>query len=350
MKLKCIDAFSGAGGLGLGLSRAGFDVILSFDIEQKCIDTILANNKYFHHKAMQEDIANMLNGRLLELCHLRRGELDLLAGGPPCQGFSVQRRGDDHDVRNGLVLKYGKLIDEVYPKFFVMENVSGLGGKRGKTILSDLIEKLDSIGYDVTVELLNAQDYGVPQRRKRYIIVGVRKDLNTKYQYPSKTTKMITVRDVIGDLPVPPPDGADHPDIPLHRRDKLSKKNIERIMAVPEGKGRDALPNRLLAKCHRVSSSIIGHRNVYGRMSWDDVAPTITARFDSFTRGQFGHPDQPRTISLREGAMLQTFPKDFIFCGNKVEVARQIGNAVPPIFAQRIGESIIAALNKKGGR
>ena len=121
---------------------------------------------------------------------------------------------------------------------------------------------------------------------------------------------------------------------------------MERIRAIKEGQGRDNLPDELLADCHRIDSSVIGFRSVYGRMSWDDVAPTITARFDSFTRGKFGHPTQDRTISLREGALLQTFPVDFQFIGNKVDIARQIGNAVPPLMAKHIGASIIESYKK----
>lgn len=347
-KYTCIDSFCGAGGLGLGLKRAGFDIILSFDIDQICIDTINANKKYFNHPAEAADISDMLNGELLKKCQLKRGELFLLAGGPPCQGFSIQRRGEDTDVRNELVLKYGKLIDELYPMYFVMENVTGIAGKRGKTILEQLIESVERIGYTVHVDCLDAQEYGVPQRRKRYIIVGERKDLGEHYEYPVPAEARRTVRDTIGNLPAPPEDGSDHPDISLHRRDRLSPLNMKRIQAIKEGQGRDDLPEELLADCHRIDSSVIGFRSVYGRMAWDDVAPTITARFDSFTRGKFGHPIQDRSISLREGAMLQTFPEDFVFTGNKVDIARQIGNAVPPLLAERIGESIIECYKKVG--
>lgn len=348
MEYTCIDSFCGAGGLGLGLLRAGFKILLSFDIDRKCIDTIKKNPKYFDHSAVVADISDMLNGNILRECNLKRGELFLLAGGPPCQGFSIQRRGDDFDSRNDLVLKYGQLINELYPCYFVMENVSGLAGKRGKTILQQLLEDVESIGYTVHIKLLDAEDYGVPQRRKRYIIVGERRDLGIQYKYPIGNDTKITVRDTIGMLPEPPENGADHPDIPLHRRDRLSETNLKRIQAIREGQGRDNLPKELLADCHKIDSSIIGYRNVYGRMAWDDVAPTITARFDSFTRGKFGHPEQDRTISLREGALLQTFPMDFSFTGNKVDVARQIGNAVPPIMAEKIGESIIECYSKVG--
>lgn len=347
-KFSCIDSFCGAGGLGLGLQRAGFDILLSFDIDQICIDTINVNKKYFNHPAEAADIADMLNGKLLEKCNLERGELFLLAGGPPCQGFSVQRRGSDIDIRNELVLKYGQLIDELYPMYFVMENVTGIAGKRGKTILQQLIEDVEQIGYTVHVDLLDAQDFGVPQRRRRYIIVGERNDMGEHYEYPHPISERRTVRDVIGKLPAPPEDGSDHPEISLHRRDRLSDLNLRRIQAIKEGQGRDDLPEELLADCHKVDSSVIGFRSVYGRMAWDDVAPTITARFDSFTRGKFGHPVQDRSISLREGALLQSFPMDFEFTGNKVDIARQIGNAVPPLLAEQIGKSIVECYRKAG--
>ena len=346
MKYTCIDSFCGAGGLGLGLKNAGFDILLSFDIDPICINTINTNKKYFDHPAEVADIADLLNGQLLEKCKLKRGELFLLAGGPPCQGFSVQRRGSDIDPRNDLVLKYGQMINELYPMYFVMENVSGIAGKRGKTILQQLVEYVEDIGYSVHIELLDAQDYGVPQRRKRYIIVGERKDMGENYTYPKSLNIHRTVRDAIGLLPIPPEDGTDHPDISLHRRDRLSELNLQRIRAIKEGQGRDDLPSDLLADCHKIDSSVIGFRSVYGRMAWDEVAPTITARFDSFTRGKFGHPVQDRSVSLREGALLQTFPIDFEFTGNKVDIARQIGNAVPPIMAEHIGRSILECYKK----
>lgn len=341
MRFTCVDSFSGAGGLSLGLSEAGFDVLLSFDVDKKCIETLKSNPKYVTHRALCEDIRNMLDGNLLTQIGMEKGELFLLAGGPPCQGFSVQRIGEDSDSRNELVLLYGKLIDEVRPMFFVMENVSGIQGKRGKAILSELISKMELIGYNVHKQLMDAESYGVPQRRKRIVLVGERADIGSAYSFPKPTGGKRTVRDTIGFLPPPPEDGRPHPDYPLHRRDRLSTKNLQRINTLKQGQGRDFLPKELLADCHKVDSAKIGHRNVYGRMSWDDVAPTITARFDSFTRGLFGHPDQPRSISLCEGALLQTFPLDYSFVGTKVDIARQIGNAVPPKLAKVIGESII---------
>lgn len=339
---KCIDSFCGAGGLCLGLIQAGFDVLYSFDIEAKAIATIKANHEYFkNHKAETRDIYDIEVAELLESLNLKSGELDLLAGGPPCQGFSVQRIGADFDERNHLIEEYISKVIEIRPKMFILENVPGIEGKRGKNILHSALAKVEECGYFIHEKILDAQDYGVPQRRRRVVIVGERKDHKTPlFEYPKPQKHKITVREAIAYLPEPPEDGSEHLQISLHRRDRLSVKNIARLQVLKPGQGRDFLPAELLADCHKVSSKLIGHRNVYGRMSWDDVAPTITARFDSFTRGMFGHPEQNRSISLREGALLQTFPEDFVFVGNKVEVARQIGNAVPVAMAMAVGLQI----------
>lgn len=345
---KCIDSFSGAGGLCLGLIEAGFDVLYSFDIDSKAIATINSNQAYFKgHKAEVRNIYDVNPQELLSSLNLQSGELDLLAGGPPCQGFSVQRIGADTDERNHLVEEYiGKVI-AIRPKMFILENVPGIEGKRGHDILHNALDKVEETGYFIHEKTLDAQEFGVPQRRRRVVIVGERKDHKVPlFEYPQPSESRITVRDAIGSLPEPPVDGKEHPDVSLHRRDRLSAKNIARLQALKPGQGRDFLPPELLADCHKVSSNVIGHRNVYGRMPWDDVSPTITARFDSFTRGMFGHPEQDRSISLREGAMLQTFPVDFMFVGNKVDIARQIGNAVPVKMAKAIGLQIVKCLDE----
>lgn len=344
MKYDCIDSFSGAGGLSIGLNKSGISTILTFDNDQFSIETQKLNPKYFKHSAIKEDINNLLDGKILSDLKIKKGELFLFAGGPPCQGFSIQRVGSDTDQRNELVSKYLDMVEELNPKFFLMENVPGILGKRGKTVLVEYFKRVESIGYKIAMKILNAQDFGVPQRRRRVFVIGIRDDVYYKpFEFPEPITpegKRITVRDTIGFLPEPPATG-DYPGIIHHRRDKLSSKNLMRIRALSPGQGRDYLPKELLADCHKADSSMIGHRNVYGRMPWDDVSPTITARFDSFTRGMFGHPSQDRTITLREGALLQTFPKDFIFSGNKVEIARQIGNAVPCKLAEVVGKQII---------
>lgn len=355
MRFSCVDGFSGAGGLSLGLSRAGFEILLSFDNDKLCIETQQSNPSYFKHQTRCCGIDDMLGGHLLTETGLQPGELDLLAGGPPCQGFSVQRIGADIDDRNDLVLKFVQLVDEVRPKFFLMENVRGLAGKRGREYLARVLKHAEESGYHVHLKVLDAQDYGVPQRRQRVVVVGEHTPEGEKpyFAFPKPTTpkgQRVTVRTAIGKLPAPPQNGTDHPDFTHHRRDRLSALNKKRLAALKEGQGREHLPPELLADCHRISPDIIGHRNVYGRMRWDDVAPTITARFDSFTRGLFGHPSQLRSISLREGAELQTFPSDIVFSGNKVDIARQIGNAVPVRLAESIGKSIAKCLRARRSR
>ena len=345
MKPTCIDGFAGAGGLSLGLMKSGFDLLYSFDIDKCSVKTQQTNTKYFKHSIEELDIRNFISLEIMAKFGLKRGELALFAGGPPCQGFSVQRIGDDVDNRNNYIFVFMEKMVELLPKFFLLENVPGINGKRGKIILANALAYAERHGYYIHQATLDAQDYGVPQRRKRLIIVGELKSNNkSNFSYPQPFLKKITVRDTISHLPPPPNNCKDHPKHQHHRRDKLSALNLERIKFVKQGQGMEYLPAHLLANCHKAGADKIGHRNVYGRMKWDDVAPTITARFDSFTRGLFGHPKQNRTISLREGALLQTFPEDFIFSGNKVDIARQIGNAVPPKLAFAIGKKIIEAL------
>lgn len=349
-RMKVIDAFCGAGGLGLGLKQADFEILFSFDIEQTCIDTLAANPKYLSHQFQNIGIKELINGGIYKYIKLNKGEVDVLAGGPPCQGFSVQRTiGGDSDERNLLIDDYAQLISELMPKFFLLENVVGITGKRGIETLNRFKAKMVELGYYCHQKVVDAQSFGVPQRRKRLIIVGeynVSGKLDFEWPMENVLPKK-TVRDTIAHLPPPPSDGSEYPSIKNHRADKLSKKNLERIMALKPGQAREDLPESLVADCHKLDADKIGHRNVYGRMEWDDVAPTITARFDSFTRGKFGHPEQHRSISLREGALLQTFPEDYEFIGNKVEVARQIGNAVPVKLAEILGKAIMKALEKK---
>jgi DNA (cytosine-5)-methyltransferase 1 len=345
MRYTCIDGFSGAGGLRLGLQRAGFDIVLSFDKDPRSIETQKNNPEFFSEPGVLGDVSDFLGGEALRLTNLKKGELFLLAGGPPCQGFSVQRIGDNTDERNNLVHRFVDLVEELNPHWFLMENVPGIQGVRGKSLLNGILDRCKALGYWLHYRVIDAQDYGVPQRRRRFFLIGERNDKGlSSFSFPEALDlngNKPTVRKIIGHLPEPPEDGTDHPLYPYHRRDKLSETNKRRLMALLPGQGREHLPEDLLADCHKTDASLIGHRGVYGRMNWDEVAPTITAKFDSFSRGRFGHPEQVRTISLLEGALLQTFPLNFRFAGTKVEIARQIGNAVPPKLAEILGRRII---------
>ncbi|MGY3553948.1 DNA cytosine methyltransferase [Williamsia sp. R60] len=334
-----IDAFSGAGGLSLGLSNAGFDMRLAFDNNQIAVDT---HRKNLPGRAEVLDAAMTSGSELLELAGLERGEAALLAGGPPCQGFSLQRRGARDDPRNLLVLRYLDWLDEIRPRAFLIENVTAIRSIRGTHLLNAVEERAKELGFDVHSKILNAVDFGVPQRRRRAFLVGV--PSGSKFFWPAESDKPPrTVRDAFTELPAPPRDGTPHPFVPNHYREtRLSARNVERIRHVPEGGGREHLPERLQLKCH---SGTHRHLDTYGRLSRDEPAVTITARFDSFTRGRFGHPTEDRSITLREGARLQSFPDDFVFLGNREDGARLIGNAVPPLLAEQIGKSILAAIS-----
>lgn len=350
-KPTVIDLFCGAGGLALGLRRAGFELRCSVDSDPWAVQTYRTN---LGNHVVEAGVDTMEVAQLLERSRLQPGECDLLAGGPPCQGFSVQRRGDDHDPRNELVLHFVRMIEGVQPKFFLMENVSGLTSKRGRTVLTELMRRAASAGYDVHLRKLDAVNFGAPQFRVRTILVGERVDrVGRPFEFPDPTVGedgRRTVREAIADLPRPPQDGTSHPKFANHAREaRLSPTNLERIRHIPPGGGREHLPVHLQLPCH-LNNPTHRHVEVYGRLAWDQPSGTITARFDSFTRGRFGHPEDDRSLTIREGARLQTFPDDFVFIGNREECAKQVGNAVPPILAEALGRAIVRCLRSQARR
>jgi DNA (cytosine-5)-methyltransferase 1 len=339
--LKAIDLFSGAGGLSLGLVRSGFNVMAAFDVWQLAVDTYTKN---FEHASNCADISQLQAGDLLDRCGLKRGELDLLAGGPPCQGFSIQRIGDDIDDRNQLILDFARLINGARPRAFLMENVTGLLGQRGRWVLEEYLTRVHGAGYDTTIARINAADYSVPQNRRRVLILGWRRGEPPLSMPPPVTDVPITVWEAIGDLPPAAPPGATRASDPMHVASKLSDLNRRRLELIPPGGGFEDLPVDLRVPCHRIGAATIGHRGVYGRLRPDQPAGTITARFDSFTRGRFGHPYENRNLTLREGARLQSFPDDFVFLGNREEAAALIGNAVCPRLAETVATAIARQL------
>lgn len=331
-----IDCFSGAGGMSLGFIEAGFSAEYALDNDSWSVETYRNN---LDENCYCEDIQTVSKKSIL----LRNNQLtnvDVIVGGPPCQGFSVQRRGSDDDPRNKLVLDFIRLCLEFRPRFIVLENVGGLLSTRGQNVLHELKTVLRGNGYYIHIKKLNAYDYGLPQIRKRvFIVAELVTDAFVKFDFPPpQIQRRRNVRGAIYDIMNVPMAG-----MPNHVADRLSKINLERISILAEGQSRADLPEHLRLRCH---SSNVTHRHldVYGRMSWDLPSPTITARFDSFSRGKFGHPELNRTITLREGARLQGFPDTFVFVGTKVQVARQIGNAVPPPLAKALAESIIKCL------
>lgn len=341
-----IDLFCGAGGFSLGLRRAGFTVLGALDNDSRAVET------YEHNFG---PIVFNADARTFDMSQLVSDIAEpptLVAGGPPCQGFSLQRRGTRQDERNSLVQVFLDKSLALRPKFFVIENVLGLVSKHGREFQRYVEDTATAAGYLCHTAKLNAADFGVPQIRWRALIVGERLDDSKAYfRFPTPgfdKKSYVTVRQALSDLPSPPEDGSGHPRIFNHfRESKLSKLNRERIMHVPEGGGREDLPSHLELPCH-VNNRSHRHLDTYGRLAWNKPSVTITARFDSFTRGRFGHPSEHRSLTLREGARLQSFPDTFRFFGNREEVARQIGNAVPPLLAEAIGKAVLSALSHRG--
>lgn len=352
--LIAVDLFSGCGGLSYGLKEAGFKIGAAVEIDKNAIQTYINN---IGKVVIEKDIREITGQELLNKAGLKKGDLFLLAGCPPCQGFSSQRNRKDlqYDQRNELVFEFQRLAEEMQPAFILMENVPGMMRGVGKEIFKKAKEGFKKL-YKVESAILNAADYGVPQLRKRLVLHGIRKDVYEKYfknnkdfilQLPIPTHR--DPKDKKSDLPVwktveeirdlPRINAGEEyegEEIYNHRSQKLISVNLERIQYIREhGGSRDCLPESLQLECHKQYS---GHKDVYGIMSWNKPAPTITGGCLSYSKGRFGHPEQDRAISAREAARLQSFPDKFIFYGSLTSIALQIGNAVPVKLAEASGE------------
>jgi len=338
-----IEGFSGPGGLSLGLKSAGFEIRSAFDIDPWAVRTYRQN---LGDHAFEADATVLTAKELLQRAGLSEGTLDLFAGGPPCQGFSKQKRGAHHgDDRNELVIHFGRLVGELAPKTFLLENVSMLGGKRGKQFMEKVHEMLRD--YKLYPHFYNCADYGLAQTRERFVLVGKRHDVRTAFRIP-KPTHVVwrTVGDVLNGLPEPPLDFSDHPSFPNHQRARVTDANIQRFAFVKQGGGWRDIPWEHRLECHKnVDTARGGWPDVYGRLEWEGQCPTITGGFDSFTRGRYGHPQQDRPITPREAARLQGFPDSFVFLGTRADIRSQIGNAVPPPLASAIGDAISRCLS-----
>lgn len=342
IKKTAIESFSGAGGMALGLTQAGFDVRLSFDVVPAHIRTHKHN---FDHEALVLDAIEARGDDLLNRAGLEHGELDLFSGGPPCQGFSKQRRGAAafDDPRNRLVLEFARLTNEMKPRAFLFENVAIFGQKRGAALIAEMEAMLSD--YHVHCFQVCSSDFGLAQTRSRFMMIGLRNDTTTARPVLVHANHRPNVADTIADMPAPPDDYSEHPTIANHQKCKITKLNEERFSHVPQGGGWQDIPWDLRLPCHQVTDVRKGGwPDVYGRLRWDGTCPTITVGFDSFTRGRYGHPEQHRAITPREAARLQGFPDDFVFLGNRMDVRTQIGNAVPPPLAKAAGMAILRAL------
>lgn len=343
MTYGVVDLFCGVGGLTCGLEKAGLNVVAGFDLDATCEYTYSHNN---HAKFIHKNIEDVTG---LDIKRLLRGyDVKILAGCAPCQPFSRHQK-DKHNRKKHkdwkLLYQFARLVEEAKPHIVSMENVPELEDEQ---VFKDFVKTLTDLKYNVTYKVVNAADYGVPQRRKRLLLLASKKK---KICFIEPThPKAVTVKDIIGDLPHISAGQKNNNDS-LHIAASLSEKNIERIKhSKPGGTWRD-WPENLRLECHKKDTGKT-YASVYGRMQWDDVAPTITTQFTGYGTGRFGHPEQNRALTLREGAMLQTFPQNYSFVpeGEEVslkKVARHIGNAVPPRLGEIIGLSIIAHCNKR---
>lgn len=336
---SAIDLFSGCGGLSEGLAQAGFRSVAAVEFNPYAAATYELNHPDV--AVIEEDIVSLHPRAIRFALGLKRGALDLLAGCPPCQGYSTLRTlnggKQNRDGRNGLVRQVLRFAKEFLPKAVMLENVPGLDGKAA---LRDLEAGLLELSYKVRIEVKNTKNYGVPQRRKRLILLAGR---GFDIPFAPEDHHPMTVRDAIADLPPAGRSGDPLHDLPERRSEKV-RKLISRIPK--DGGSRRSLPAEDQLACHRRCN---GFKDVYGRMAWDAPAPTITGGCFNPSKGRFLHPDEDRCITLREAALLQSFPADYKFdlSAGKEAVALMIGNALPPEFIRRHALEIRKALLRR---
>lgn len=347
MPCMAIDLFCGIGGLTKGLSLAGIDVLAGFDIDESCQFAYEANNAA---EFICEDVTNIEGTELNQM--YPDNVVRALVGCAPCQPFSrysLRYRKEGHtDNKWRLLYSFERLVRETLPDIVSMENVPNL---IHENVFRDFVRTLNELHYEVEYRVVNCPDYGVPQHRKRLVLLASR--FGEIHLIPPlyDAEHYITVRDAIGHLQ-PIEAGEICPDDILHRSSALSAINMERIQqSVPGGTWRDWDEN-LRLKCHRKESGST-FPSVYGRMEWDVPSPTMTTQFYGYGNGRFGHPEQNRAISLREGAILQSFPDDYVFIDDlhpakKRELGTHIGNAVPVELGRAIGMSIQQHLTAMG--
>jgi DNA (cytosine-5)-methyltransferase 1 len=339
-ELLAVDLFSGCGGLTLGLKLAGFRVIAAVEFDAGAVEAYKLNHQGV--TLYDFDICQLRGEQILADAGLKAGELDLLAGCPPCQGFSRMKtlngKHEDADPgKNDLVYQYLRLVEELQPRALLLENVPALRQDRRYRLLRERVEEL---GYYVSDEIHDAADFGVPQRRRRLIMLAA-KCARPAMPTPVPVEARQSVRQAISAWSATAGVSGDlaH-DVPSNRSARVEAL----IRRIPHdgGSRRDLGADEQL-QCHK---NCDGFGDVYGRMRWDDVSPTITSGFPNPSKGRFIHPDQDRTLTLREGALLQTFPSDYKFPEHrgKYQVATMIGNALPPRLAEAHASAVAAVL------
>lgn len=326
-KLSAVDLFSGCGGLSLGLRKAGYRVLAALENEPLASETYRTNHP--DTLLVEEDISQISASEFMRRIGLKRGQLDLLAGCPPCQGFSSIRTLNGQrrlrEPMNDLVFEFLRFVRVLRPKSIMMENVPGLAKNRR---LKKFCRVLTELGYQWDYKVFDAANYGVPQRRKRMILIASISGAPT-FAKPSRS--MRTVRSAIGHLSRPRSSKDS-----LHSHPARRSPDVQNLIRkIPRNGGsRSSLPDNEQLECHRKTA---GFYDIYGRMSWDKPAPTITGGCINPSKGRFLHPSQNRAITLREAALLQGFPSRYFFSLElgTYPAAQMIGNAFPPMFATR---------------
>lgn len=347
-KYTFIDIFSGCGGAALGFMQEGFVPVAAIENDEVSARSYLANVGL---APMVRDVRDVTGPDLLQACGLKPGQIDVMIGCAPCQGFSTQRRdrGAGRDERNRLLVDFVRLVSDLKPAVLVFENVPGLVGGSGRWRFRETLAALRKLGYSMTYQVVQAADYGVPQLRQRLLALGSR--LPGVVKFPAQTharptsdaakpaglPAWRTVRDAIGTLPVLQ-SGEWSGDDEHHHARKHRPIALARLRAIPpNGGSRRDLPKKLRLACHVDHD---GHKDVYGRMWWDRASPTLTSGCTNVTRGRFAHPEQDRAITEREALLLQGFPPGATIVGTSSQRAAQIGNSVPPPLSQAAARSV----------
>jgi len=346
---RAIDFFCGAGGMTFGLTLAGIKVVAGIDIDEECKDTYETNN--LESKFIHSDIKELTIKQLKKLDIERNDGSMIFAGCSPCQYWTQIHTEKERSLETKHLLEdFQKFVSFFMPGFIVVENVRGILINKDESKLTEFLHFLQKNNYGVHYDIIDAMHYGVPQKRKRFLLVASRVDKEIKLPKADKGNGL-TVKDFIGVDNGFASIGAGHVDKSdfLHMTAGLSEKNIKRLKLTPhDGGTRLAWKDDLELQIHAYKDKDSTYKDTYGRMFWDKPAPTITTKFHSISNGRFAHPDEDRGISLREGATLQTFPKTYVFKGSGIgSMARQIGNAVPPELARRIGVTIRSQVTDK---
>lgn len=334
---EVVDLFCGVGALSHGLKRAGLKIVAGYDTDARCRYAFEKNNDaMFYTRDVAKLTAKEINN------HFSGNAPSILAGCAPCQPFSTYKQRYDEDPRWDLVGRFAKLAVKASPDFVTMENVPALLKYKNGVVFEQFCKSLRKAGYQVEWSIAKCEEFGVPQKRRRLVVIASKTRILKQLQPTHK--KFISVRKAISDLPKLEAGDSSTKD-PLHIAASLSDTNLKRIKAsTPGGTWRD-WPKGLRSPCHRRATGKT-YSGVYARMTWDDPSPTMTTQCYGYGNGRFGHPEQNRAISLREAAILQSFPRRYKFLPPNeqisfVEVGRWIGNAVPVKLAEAIGKAII---------